>query len=102
MIDDFGDGPQMLLMALCIRCGVLFGSDPDTVPSVSVHAATRCPVRPDGTQVKPGDIDAHREPLCPACAGFFLAHGVGKRLRMSVLFPHARTDLIRLPVDVPA
>lgn len=80
----------------CIRCRRFFGFDPETVPSTSVHPATRCPIRPDGTPVKPGDADAVREPLCVPCVYVFRAAGGADR-PITELFPHAQLD--RIDVD---
>jgi hypothetical protein len=77
----------------CIRCGHAFGFDPETVPSTSVHPATMCPIRPDGTTLKPGDADAIREPLCPPCVHVFRAAG-GKDRPIGELFPLAHLGLI--------
>lgn len=83
----------MIAYGACIRCRRFVGFDPELVPSVSVHPETRCPIRPDGTQVKPNDPDAVREPLCVWCVRVFRAAG-GKDKPLADLFPHARTSLI--------
>jgi hypothetical protein len=83
----------MVCYALCIRCGWLFGFDPERVSSTSVHVETRCTIRPDGSHVKAGDPDAVREPLCPPCAKLHRTIGDSPR-PLAELFPHARLDLI--------
>jgi hypothetical protein len=85
--------PVMSCYGACIRCGQTFEFDPDLVPSARVHPATRCPVRPDGTMVGPGDSDGVREPLCVPCAALF-RRAKGSDRPVDELFPHARTDLI--------
>ncbi len=61
-----------VLIAYCCRCGILFPSDPDTVPSLYI--------RPDtGQPCIPGEhAAATKEPLCPACAqAYARAHAHG-------------------------
>jgi len=89
----FDDEPAMILFAACIVCRKLFASDPDTVPSVWINEETRCPVRPDGTAIKPGETGTTREPLCERCAPIIHA-AVGKSCPVLELFPHARIDKI--------
>jgi hypothetical protein len=88
------DEGTLLLFAPCI--GTVFGSDPDTVPSVYVDDVTRCTVQTDGTPIVPGQDSNHREPVCPACVPIIKA-AVGTPTPLTRLFPHARLDLIRLP-----
>lgn len=87
------DMPIMTCYAPCVACGHVFGFDPETVPSATVDPRTRCPIRPDGTPVKPGDPDGVREPLCPLCAHRFQAAG-GEDRPVLELFPRARIELI--------
>jgi len=92
-VSTLDDEEQIVITAPCIRCGILFMSNPYTVPSAPVHPVTRCPIRPDGTRVNSGDPDAVREPLCTPCAYLFrLAGGADRPL--SELFPYARVELI--------
>lgn len=84
---------------VCVRCSRFFGFDPQTVPSTSVHLRTRCTLRPNGTEVKPGDADAMREPLCPACAEVFRKAG-GQPRPMSELFPHALLQLVDITAAI--
>ena len=90
--DPWG-GPVMVAYGCCIGCGVMFAFDPHTVPSTSVHPATRCPIRPDGTHLEQGDPDAVREPLCRPCAHRHCEAG-GDARPVVELFPSARLDLI--------
>jgi len=87
------DEPNMVMFAACIICGNTFASDPHTVPSVWVNQETRCPVRPDGTAIEPGENGTTREPLCPRCAPIIHA-AVGKSCPVHELFPYARIDKI--------
>ena len=82
-----------LLVAPCGRCGAVFVSNPDTVPSVWMHQQTRCPLRPDGTDIVPGEPGTAREPLCHGCAKI-VHSAVGKRVPVRDLFPRARLDRI--------
>ena len=88
------DGPVMVLITPCIRCGGTFMCDPDTVPSVWVNTLTRCPLRPDGTQIEPGEPGTEHEALCLVCAPVVRA-GVGQNMPVLQLFPHARIDQIQ-------
>lgn len=92
---------RMVLLAPCIRCGVIFGSHPDTVPSVWVNTRTRCPVRPDATPITPGEPGTEREPLCETCAPIIRA-AVGRQTPVAELFPLARLDLIERSAAGPA
>jgi hypothetical protein len=87
------DEPIMIAYGPCISCGTVFSFDPELVTSTSVHPVTRCPIRPDGTHVNPGDSDTVREPLCTPCAHRHRAAG-GRSRPVRELFPHARLDLI--------
>jgi len=90
------DESVMMAYGECVRCGQFFEFDPELVPSVSVHLETMCPIRPDGTPVKPGDADTVREPLCVPCAYVFRRAG-GVDRPLDELYPRARID--RIDVD---
>jgi hypothetical protein len=94
--DDVWGGPVIQVYGGCIRCGVLFLFDADTVTSVWVNETTGCPIRPDGAQIQPGEQGTHKEPLCTPCAGLF-ARADGQDRPVLELFPHARVE--RITVD---
>jgi hypothetical protein len=83
----------MVCYSECVRCRTVFAFGLETVPSVWVHRATRCPIRPDGTHVDAGDADAAREPLCVPCAHVF-RRAAGRDRPITELFPRARFGLI--------
>jgi len=89
------------LVAPCIRCGVMFIADPETVPSVWVHVLTRCSIQPDGRPIVPCAADTVKEPLCVLCASLF-NHINGRSVPLLHLFPRARTDLITIAAVVPS
>lgn len=88
----------LIMYAACVRCGVPFASDPDTVASVWVNIETQCPVRPDGTPIVPGEPGTAREPLHDGCAEALQAYG-GRPAPVLEQFPHARVDRIRIGGD---
>jgi len=92
----YDEDETMILMAPCIVCGNLFASNPHTVPSVWINDETRCPVRPDGTPINPGEPGTHPEPLCNLCAPVVRA-AVGRRIPVAKLFPRARLHRIAPP-----
>lgn len=94
---SFDEG-TLILMAPCVRCGGVFASDPETVPSVWVNTSTRCPVRTDGTAIEPGEPGTEREPLCETCTPIVRA-AVGRSAPVLDLFPLARIDLIHEEID---
>lgn len=79
------DDGVLIAYGACIRCQTLFAFDPDTVPSVSVHAYTSTCLRPDGTLIDRDEVNTHREPLCPPCEQVFQRP---YRQHISVLFPY--------------
>ncbi|MFG3701584.1 hypothetical protein ACGF5C_27285 [Micromonospora sp. NPDC047620] len=87
------DTGSMVLIAACIRCLATVFCDPDTVPSVWINYWTRCSLRPDGSDIEPGEPSTTREPLCSDCASVHKS-AVGRYLPVRVLFPHARLDRI--------
>ena len=92
--EDQMAGPgSMVVIAACIRCQNMTFCDPETVPSVWINAVTRCSLRPDGSDIEPGEPGTMREPLCPACVVVFKSAD-GRALPVRVLFPHARLDRI--------
>lgn len=92
-LDDIWGGPIMQVYGACVRCAGLFMFDPETVTSAWVNETTRCPIRPDGTQIEPGEHGTHKEPLCTPCAALF-ARADGEDRPVLELFPGARVDRI--------
>ena len=86
-----------LLIASCIRCGAMCQGDPDTMPSALVHEDTRCPIGPDGQQVRRGQPGVSREPLCPGCVTVMTA--AQQAGGSKVPWPLARVDRINFPDD---
>jgi hypothetical protein len=83
----------MIAYAPCIRCGTVFGFNPENVNATSVHLETRCCLRPDGSQVEAGDPDTEKVPVCPVCFPIHLL-STHEPVALPTLFPHARFDLI--------
>lgn len=75
----------------CGRCRTMMAFDPDTVPSVTIHAATLCCLRPDGNQVVPGEAGTYRVPLCPPCV---LVFRFPQPRPIVELFPYARLEAL--------
>jgi len=99
--DDFPpEDAAMLVIAGCVRCGGTAVGHPDTIPSVWINITTRSPLRPDGTNIKPGEPGTTREPVCGPCRTVLTA-AVNRSVLLLDLFPHARIDLIN-PPDTPA
>jgi hypothetical protein len=80
----------LLLYAECVHCGTPTVGDPERIPSVLCHEATRCPLNPDGSQVRAGQPGVHREPLCRGCVSYLSAN-IGKPTR----WPLSRMDIGR-------
>jgi hypothetical protein len=89
------DEETVLLLAICIACGRNVIDKPENVMCVWVNIETLCPIRPDGTEIKPREPGTSAEPLCRICVPLFVVTR-GTLIPVHTLFLRARFDRISL------
>lgn len=73
-----------LLFYHCARCAGAASGDLETVPVVLLNLVTFSPMNPDYSNVKHGDANVAKEPICRPCEAHIAAHPEG------VTWPQAR------------